>query len=49
MKHLQLITFMERYGKITEEEKEKIKEYFVLLEVKKKQIIVEKNSLCNKL
>jgi CRP-like cAMP-binding protein len=40
---------MERYGKITEEEKEKIKEYFVLLEVKKKQIIVEKNSLCNKL
>ena len=49
MKHEQLINFLQKYGTISELEKKNIKNYFIPLQVKKKQILIEKNSPCNKL
>lgn len=49
MKHEQLINFLQKYGTVSELEKKNVKNYFIPLQVKKKQILIEKNSPCNKL
>lgn len=47
--HEPLINFLGKYGILSETEKQNIRKLFVPLHVKKKQILVEKHSLCNKL
>ena len=49
MNHEQLLTFIKKYGNISELEEESIKTFCVPLIIKKKQILIEKNSVCNKL
>lgn len=49
MKYQQLFILLEKYGEISEKEKEMIKIYFQPLDIKKKKILIEKNSICNKL
>lgn len=49
MNHEQLITFIKKYGNISELEEESIKTFFVPLIIKKKKILIEKNSVCNRL
>ena len=49
MNHEQLLSFLYQYGNLSETEKQNIKKSFTLLQVKKKQILIEKNTPCNKL
>lgn len=49
MKHEKLINLLKQYGSITEIENQNIIKYFTPINVKKKIILIEKNSLCNKL
>lgn len=49
MKHEQLINFLQKYGTISELEKKNVKNYFIPLQVKKKQILIEEKAPCNKL
>lgn len=49
MNHEQLLTLIKKYGSISEFEEESIKTFFIPLIVIKKEILIEKNSLCNKL
>ena len=49
MKHKQLIDVLKSYGRISELEEIKIREKFIIKEVGKKEVLVEKNSPCNKL
>lgn len=49
MNHVQLLNFLHQYGSLSESEKQSIKNYFIPLQVKKKQILIEKNTPCNKL
>lgn len=49
MNHKKLITLLNQYGTISEIENQNIRKYFIPIKVKKKQILIEKNSLCNKL
>ena len=49
MNHEQLLSFLYKYGNLSETEKQNIKKSFTLLQVKKKQILIEKNTPCNKL
>ena len=48
MKHEKLFALLEKYNKITEAEKIILKKLVTPLEIKKKQILIEKNSPCNK-
>lgn len=48
MKHKQLIDVLKSYGRISELEEIKIREKFIIKEVGKKEVLVEKNSPCNK-
>ncbi|WP_073181032.1 Crp/Fnr family transcriptional regulator [Cruoricaptor ignavus] len=49
MKYQQLFILLEKYEEISEKEKEMIKIHFEPLDIKKKKILIEKNSPCNKL
>ena len=49
MNHEQLLAFIKKYGNISELEEESIKTFFVPLLIKKKQVLIEKNTVCNKL
>ena len=49
MKHEKQINLLKQYGSITEIENQNIIKYFTPINVKKKIILIEKNSLCNKL
>ena len=49
MENLLLIDYLKKYGTITEIEKQNIEKYFIPIYVKKKQILIDKNALCNKL
>ena len=49
MPHQKLIKFLEKYGQIAESEKEKILKFFIVTYVKKRDILIYENSLCNKL
>lgn len=49
MNHNQLINFLKQYGRISETEKQNIEKYFTVLQVKKKQILIERHSPCNRL
>ena len=49
MNYEQLLSFLYQYGNLSETEKQNIKKSFTLLQVKKKQILIEKNTPCNKL
>ncbi|OJX33517.1 MAG: hypothetical protein BGO86_11990 [Chryseobacterium sp. 36-9] len=49
MNHELLLTFIKKHGNLSELEEESIKTFFVPIIVKKKQILIEKDSACNKL
>lgn len=49
MNYEKLINLLKQYGTISETENQNIREYFIPIKVTKKQILIEKNSLCNKL
>lgn len=49
MNHEKLITLLNQYGTISENEKQNIEKYFIPKQVKRKQVLIEKNSPCNKL
>ena len=49
MNYENLINLLKQYGTISETENQNIRKYFIPIKVKKKQILIEKNSLCNKL
>jgi CRP-like cAMP-binding protein len=49
MNHEKLITLLNQYGTISETEKQNIEKYFIPTLVKRKQVLIEKNSPCNKL
>lgn len=49
MEHEKLINFLKNYGSLTEEDEINIKKYFKVIEVQKKQVLIERNSPCNKL
>ena len=49
MNYEQLLSFLYQYGNLSETEKQNIKKSFTILQVKKKQILIEKNTPCNKL
>ena len=49
MNHEKLINLLKQYRTISETEKQSIEELFTPMKVKKKQILIEKNSPCNKL
>lgn len=49
MKHQKLITFLSKYSKISDSEQKYIEQLFKPINVRKKAILIEKNSTCNKL
>ena len=49
MNHKKLITLLNEYGTISESEQQNIENLFIPLKKKKKQILIEKHSQCNKL
>lgn len=49
MAHEQLITFLKKYGSISDTEKQSIEKYFIPLTVKKKQVLIKTHFPCNKL
>jgi len=49
MNHKKLITLLNQYGTISETEQQNIENYFIPTQVKRKQVLIEKNSPCNKL
>ena len=49
MNHEKLISHLKQYGTISVTEQQNIEKYFILTQVKRKQILIEKNSPCNKL
>lgn len=49
MKNQNLFNLLAKYGEVSEEDIIRINNYFIPLQVNKKQILIEKNSLCNKL
>ncbi len=49
MKHKLLIETLKKYGSISEEEEIEIRKVFYCKNSKKKEILIDKNSLCNKL
>lgn len=49
MNHEKLISFLEDYGKPTEEDHDNIRKYFKVRKVYKKQILIERNMPCNQL
>ena len=49
MNHEKLITLLNQYGTISEPEKRNIEKCFIPMQVKRKQVLIEKNSTCNKL
>lgn len=49
MSHKQLINYIKEFGEISEYERECIERQFIPIRVKKKQVILERNSPCNKL
>ena len=49
MEYNQLLDFLKQYGKISKDEETLIKKCFSVLNLKKKQILINKNFPCNKL
>ncbi|MEF9479286.1 Crp/Fnr family transcriptional regulator [Chryseobacterium sp. RRHN12] len=49
MRHTQLINFLKKYNTISEGEKQNIENYFIPIQTKRKQILIDKYSSCNKL
>ena len=49
MNHEKLITLLSKYGTISETEKLNVEKYFIPIEIKKKQVLIEKHAPCNKL
>ncbi|MDR2204884.1 MAG: Crp/Fnr family transcriptional regulator [Flavobacteriaceae bacterium] len=49
MQHKQLIDYLKRYGNISEQEEQNIRKAFSEQTAKKKDILIRKNSVCNKL
>ncbi|MDO5616955.1 MAG: Crp/Fnr family transcriptional regulator [Cruoricaptor ignavus] len=49
MEYNHFITFIERYGYISEEDKKNLKVFSTLKKVKKKEILIEKGTPCNKI
>ncbi|QNS41775.1 cyclic nucleotide-binding domain-containing protein [Chryseobacterium manosquense] len=49
MNHEKLINLLKQYGTISETEQQNIENYFIPTQVKRKQVLIEKNSPCNKL
>jgi len=49
MKHKLLIEHLKNYGDISEQEELNIRKYFIPHQTTKKQILIEKHSICNKL
>ncbi len=49
MKHLQLVTKIENYGVLDKKEKELISTFFNPFQIKKKTILIDRDSPCNKL
>ena len=49
MKHKLLIENLRKYGNISEKEESTIREVFLCVNTKKKDILINKDSLCNKL
>ncbi|MBT0550957.1 Crp/Fnr family transcriptional regulator [Riemerella anatipestifer] len=49
MNHEKLINYLNQFGKISEDEEKDIIKYFIPIKVKKKDILIERHSICNKL
>lgn len=49
MPHTKLINLLKKYGTIFEAEKQNIEKYFIPINLKKNQILIEKDLPCNKL
>ena len=49
MEYNQLLDFLKQYGKISKDEETLIKKCFSVLNLKKKQILINENFPCNKL
>jgi hypothetical protein len=49
MNHEKLINLLKQYGTLSEIENQNIIKFFTPIKVRKKNILIEKNSLCNKL